>query len=69
MSKLIGKKPVFADDRGENAFMADDSKCRRLLGEYRDKPDEMIQAAAKWVMGGGEYWDKPTMFGRADHKY
>jgi hypothetical protein len=29
----------------------------------------MIEAAARWVMQGGEYWDLPTKFGKANHRY
>jgi len=69
MSKILGKQPVYAADEGTTAFLANDAKCRSLLGEYRDAPEDLITAAANWVKRGGEYWDKPTMFGRADHKY
>ena len=69
MAKLMKKKPVFAGEAGDKAFVANDAVCVKMFGPYRDKPDELIEAAARWVMRGGEYWDKPTMFGRADHKY
>ena len=69
MAKQMKRKPVYAGEVGEKAFIANDAQCVKMFGPYRDKPDELIEAAAGWVMRGGEYWDKPTMFGRADHSY
>lgn len=69
LGSYIGKDPIFADDEGDTALLANDELCRRLFGEYRDGVDDVIEAAAKWVMAGGEYWDKPTLFGRVKHEY
>ena len=69
LGRHMRKQPVFANDEGQTALLASDALCRRLFGEYRDGVDEMIEAAAKWVMAGGEYWDKPTLFGRVRHEY
>jgi len=69
IGKLMGRKPKLADEEGEACVLVDDSHCVELLGPYRDGVDEMIEAAAKWVASGGEYWDKPTLFGRLQHVY
>jgi len=69
LGRHIRRKPVFASDEGKTALLANDQLCRRLFGEYRDGVDEMIEAAAKWVMASGEYWQKPTLFGRVRHDY
>lgn len=69
MAEIMGVQPVFADQPGETALISNDEKARRLLGQYRDEPHEMIEAAARWVMGGGEYWELPTKFGKANHRY
>jgi len=65
----VGRKPVFANDESDTALLVNDDLCRSLFGDYRDAPDEMIEAAAKWVMAGGQYWGKPTMFGQVKHEY
>lgn len=69
LGKHLDREPVFADDPGDEALISTDKKARNLLGEYRDEPGEIIKAAARWVGSGGEYWGKPTLFGRADHNY
>lgn len=69
MAEIMELEPVYADEPGETALISCDEKARRLLGDYRDTPAEMIEAAARWVMRGGEYWDLPTKFGKADHRY
>jgi nucleoside-diphosphate-sugar epimerase len=61
-AKLVGPEP-------ETALLGNDKRCRELFGEYRDTVDEMIEAAARWVMKDGETWDMPTKFGRVDHSY
>ena len=65
----IGKEPIFANDENDTALLANDELCRSLFGDYRDSVDDMIEAAAKWAMAGGEYWEKPTLFGRVKHVY
>ena len=69
MGELMGREPEIADEEGDACVLANDALCIDLLGPYRDGADEMIEAAAKWVRGGGEYWDKPTLFGRLKHVY
>ena len=69
LGKLIGRKPRLRDDEADTALLANDEQCVKLFGPYRDKVDEMIEAAANWVMAGGEYWNKPTLFGRVRHDY
>lgn len=69
MGEIMGREPKLVGKEGETCLLSNDQRCRDALGPYRDGPDEMIDAAARWVAGGGQYWDKPTMFGRADHRY
>ena len=68
-AEILGKEPVFTGQPEQEALISNDDKCHRLLGPYRDDPEDLIAAAAQWVKNGGEYWDKPTMFGKADHNY
>jgi len=69
MGAIMGKEPRLAGPEGQSAGIADDTLRQRTFGPGRDGVDEMVEAAAKWVMRGGESWDKPTMFGRADRNY
>ncbi len=65
----LGKAPLFTGKEASDALIANDDLCLETFGPYRDSVDEMIEAAARWVSRGGEYWDLPTLFGRADHIY
>jgi nucleoside-diphosphate-sugar epimerase len=69
LEKYLGQKATLIDDEDENALIADDSFCIQKFGEYRDDVEDMIEAAARWVSIDGSYWNKPTFFGRADHRY
>jgi hypothetical protein len=65
----MGKEPRFAGTEASRALVANDDLCRKTFGGYRDGVEEMIQAAADWVMRGGETWGKPTMFGKVGGSY
>lgn len=69
LGERMDKTPRFTDQGAGKALLANDTLCRNTFGDYRDGVDEMIDAAAWWVMHGKETWDKPTYFGKADHKY
>jgi nucleoside-diphosphate-sugar epimerase len=69
MARLMGREPRFGGPEGEAALLADDSLCVRTFGPRRDSVDNMVEAAARWVMAGGETWGKPTLFGRVGKGY
>jgi len=69
MGKITGRTPKFADKESDTALVLNDELCQKHFGPYRDGVDEMIEAAAGWVIAGGEYWEKPTLFGRVKHDY
>jgi len=69
LGSVMGVEPKFHDDEADTALLANDDLCVKLFGPYRDTVDQTIEAAARWVMAGGEYWDKPTLFGRVKHQY
>ncbi|MFO7946673.1 MAG: NAD-dependent epimerase/dehydratase family protein [Armatimonadota bacterium] len=69
LGEYLGKEPNFVGEEADTALIANDDYCLEQFGEYRDSVDEMIEAAAKWVEKDGEYWELPTMFGKADHQY
>ena len=66
---VIGKAPNIIDEEPDNALLADDSLSQKIFGQYKDKCEDMIEAAALWVMNGGESWGKPTHFGKVKHDY
>ncbi len=65
----MGCEPRVAGAEGTAAALCSDALAVRTFGPCRDTPDEMIEAAARWVLRGGVYWDKPTLFGRVRHEY
>lgn len=69
MGRIMHSEPRLEGPEPEQALTGNDERCRELFGPYRDGVDEMIEAAARWVMEEQETWDKPTMFGRVDHRY
>jgi hypothetical protein len=69
LAACLGRQPRFAEGEGETAALCDDALAVRTFGPYRDAPEEMIEAAARWVAAGGAYWGKPTLFGRVRHEY
>jgi nucleoside-diphosphate-sugar epimerase len=69
LAARMNREPVFIDDEAETALLANDAKCRNLIGSYRDSYDEMISGVANWQMNGGSSWNKPTYFGRVRHDY
>jgi nucleoside-diphosphate-sugar epimerase len=69
MGQILKVPPVFLEDEAETALLADDQRCISVFGDYRDDPEDMILAAASWILEGGTTWDKPTYFGRANHRY
>ena len=69
LAEYLEKIPRFRGTEVEEALLADDSLARSTFGEYQDTPRHMIQAAAAWVQNGGDYWNKPTHFGKVKHDY
>jgi hypothetical protein len=69
IGEIMHVEPIMVEDENEEALLADDSLCRTLFGNYRDSVEDMVLGAAKWVMNGGTYWNKPTHFGVVDHRY
>ncbi len=69
LAERMGKQPKFAGQERDRALIANDELARSTFGEYRDAPQDMIAAAAAWVMRGGESWGKPTLFGRVTGGY
>lgn len=66
---IIGCSPHLVGPEPDEALLGNDERCRQEFGDYRDTPDEMIQAVGQWVKEGKKTWDEPTLFGRVDHRY
>lgn len=69
LAGYLEKEPIFVGEKADTSLIANDDFCVSTFGPYRDGVEEMIEAAAKWVKSDGEYWNLPTMFGKADHRY
>ena len=69
LAAFMGKEVKFQESQEDLALLADDTLARTTFGEYRDSGEEMIKAAANWVVRCGDYWGKPTKFGRVEHDY
>lgn len=69
MGKIMGKKASFSGPPSRNSLLASDDLAISTFGPYRDKAEDMIDAAALWVMREGKTWDKPTYFGKVRHDY
>ena len=69
LAEYLGRRPKFIGTEVEDALLADDSLSVSTFGEYRDRGKEMIEATAYWVLNQGDYWDKPTHFGKVKHDY
>ena len=69
IGRVLNKNPRIVDEEAETALIADDTLCRDSLGAYQDDCEEFIEAAALWVKNNGNYWNKPTHFGKVRHDY
>jgi hypothetical protein len=69
LARHLDTSPRFEGKEDEKALLADDELARNTFGPYRDSCEKMIEAAASWVINSGDYWDKPTLFGRVRHNY
>lgn len=65
----LEESPRYQGSEAGTALLADDSLAIENFGEYQDSCHDMIEAAASWVLNSGDYWDKPTMFGKVRHDY
>jgi len=63
----MGKTPRPFGEALDAALVANHGFCVERFGPYRDSVDEMIHAAANWVMKGGEDWGLPTIFAKVGH--
>ncbi|MDH5769725.1 MAG: hypothetical protein OEZ25_00330 [Candidatus Bathyarchaeota archaeon] len=69
LASYMDETPKFFGEAPETALIANDGFCVEKFGPYRDSVDDMIQAAANWVMKGGEKWGLPTLFAKVGHIY
>lgn len=62
MAGLMGRSVTIRASDRRTAHVQSDRLAVSLFGPYRDRPDDMIRAAARWVLRGGTDWNKPTGF-------
>jgi len=62
MARRMGRKVEVRAGRSRIARVQSDRRAVSAFGAYRDKPEDMIRAAADWVLRGGRDWNKPTGF-------
>lgn len=67
--RLLGKEPRFINEPREIALLSNASECHRLFGYPRVTVREMIDLAAKWLLGGGQQLNKPTHFQEREGKF
>ena len=69
LGHIMGREPRLVGPEPDEALLGNDERCRHRFGDYRDTPEDMIEAVGRWVQCEKETWDKPTLFGRIDHRY
>ncbi|MFE7382014.1 NAD-dependent epimerase/dehydratase family protein [Streptomyces zhihengii] len=69
LGEHLGVEPRFTGEPPATALLSDASRCHSLFG-YPDVPlDSLVALQARWLLAGGEVWDKPTKFERRDGRF
>jgi nucleoside-diphosphate-sugar epimerase len=69
LGKMLGKEPRLVGEEPELSQVINDDFCVKRFGNYHDSLEDIMTAAANWVMNNGEYWGKPTKFGEVKREY
>ncbi|HZL36530.1 MAG TPA: NAD-dependent epimerase/dehydratase family protein [Tepidisphaeraceae bacterium] len=69
LGQLMGRQPRFIGSEAEGALLSNAGLYRRLFGEPRVGPAQLLKWTANWVMRGGESLGKPTHFETRDGKF
>jgi len=69
LGKCLGKKPVFIDGEGENAYLSNAAAAHELFGYPSVSLRTMIQWQAEWLLSHGRLLGKPTHFEEKGGKY
>lgn len=61
--------PIFDNQASETALLNNASECHRLFGYPRTTIREAIDITAKWLLEGGDLWNKDTHFQERKGKF
>jgi nucleoside-diphosphate-sugar epimerase len=67
--EIFGRPPQITGNEAENAWLSNSEKSFQLFGSTTVSLDQMIQATADWIRGGGRSLGKPTHFESRDGKF
>lgn len=65
----FGITPIFDNQASETALLNNASECHRLFGYPRTTIREAIDITAKWLLEGGDLWNKDTHFQERKGKF
>lgn len=69
LAQRLQKTPAFAGTERPDALLSNTSRMRALLGEPEWRIEELLDATAAWVGGGGALLGKPTHFEERGGKF
>lgn len=67
--EIFGRPPQITGNEAENAWLSNSTKSFQLFGTTTVSLDQMIQATADWIRGGGRSLGKPTHFESRDGRF
>lgn len=62
LGRRLGIEPVFADDEGDQALVADARRCRAWFGSPEVGPEQLLDLVADWTKNHRRTLGKPTKF-------
>lgn len=67
--ELFNITPTFVNQAAETALLNNASECHRLFGYPKTTIREAIDITAKWLIEGGDLWNKDTHFQERKGKF
>ncbi len=67
--EYFGKKPIFADDEGKYAYIADTSEMSKTFGVPGVDFNTLVKWQASWLIENGRTINKPTHFEETGGNY
>ena len=68
-AKLMNKRINISESTEKSTMILSDRFAEKSFGPYRDSVNDIIDAIAAYIAGGGKDWGKPTGFTSVNHKY
>lgn len=69
LGKILGKKPIFENEPGTDAYLNDASLAMETFGYPSVSAKTLIRWQAEYILDGGRTLDKPTHFEERKGKY